>query len=145
MTFVTNFCVSFFMPSIRNNFEIIVHKACATHLLYRYNQEVEWEANPNEKELSKIRLKSPQYTLEDIILCRRFYLQPLLWCVAPTEANYLILEFLKGSCSSHIGSRSIAKKIMYSGYYWLRLFSDVSNLIQKCSKCQVHAPVCRQP
>lgn len=39
----------------------------------------------------------------------------------------------------------IAKKILRSGYYWPRVFIDVTSCVQKCPSYQIHAPIRRVP
>lgn len=52
---------------------------------------------PGKREARRTKLKAPQYELRGDMLYRRFYLQSLLWCVSPNEANYLIREVHKGA------------------------------------------------
>lgn len=83
--------------------------------------------------------------MQDGILYRKSYLQHLLMWVGPVEANYLIREFHKRACSSHIRPSRLAKNIMRNGYYLPTFFVDVFNFIKKCHICQVYAPMNRKP
>lgn len=69
----------------------------------------------DKKEFRKIQLKYLQYVVQDGVLYRRSYLQPFLWCVGITEANYLICEFHEGVYSNHVRPRVLALKIMHNG------------------------------
>ncbi|XP_076950273.1 uncharacterized protein LOC143623193 [Bidens hawaiensis] len=74
---------------------------------------------PDKKaEARKIRHKAMNYTIQDDILYRRSYLRPLLICVYPQDANYLLREIHKGICGVHACPRMVVAKIMNTGYYW---------------------------
>ncbi|GKA70462.1 reverse transcriptase domain-containing protein [Tanacetum coccineum] len=42
-------------------------------------------------------------TIEDGVLYRKFYLVPLMKCIGPLQANYVIKEVHMGSCGMHVG------------------------------------------
>lgn len=101
---------------------------------------------PTDKdEARRLQLRASHYILQDGILYRKAYLQPLQRCIGPTQAEYVIREMHHGSCGSHTGSRALMKKIMRWGYYWPALANDVFEFIQKCEQCQRYAPITRQP
>nr|GEU59132.1 reverse transcriptase domain-containing protein [Tanacetum cinerariifolium] len=99
----------------------------------------------DEKEARKLRLKAPQYELLEGVLYRRLFLTPWLRCVGPLQAEYVMREIHKGTCSMHAGPRSVLAKSIRLGYYWLTMHKDARDMIQKCSDCQVHRPVTRHP
>nr|GEY09490.1 reverse transcriptase domain-containing protein [Tanacetum cinerariifolium] len=70
---------------------------------------------------------------------------PWLRCVGPLQADYVIREIHEGSCSTHVGTRSMVAKAMRSGYYWPTMHRDVREMIHKCKDCQIHGPVPRHP
>nr|GEX47484.1 reverse transcriptase domain-containing protein [Tanacetum cinerariifolium] len=61
------------------------------------------------------------------------------------QANYVLREIHKGSCSMHAGPRSVVAKSLRSCYYWPTMHTDARNLIRECNDCQVHHPVPRNP
>ncbi|XP_076901088.1 uncharacterized protein LOC143555410 [Bidens hawaiensis] len=63
-------------------------------------------------EARKIRHKALNYTIQDDILYMRSYLGPLLRCVDPQDANYLLREIHEGICGVHAGPRMVVAKIM---------------------------------
>ncbi|RDX68077.1 hypothetical protein CR513_52972, partial [Mucuna pruriens] len=67
-------------------------------------------------EASKIRKEAPKYTLVEQRLYRRGFSSPLLKCVDPEEAKYVIKEVHEGVCGTHIGGRALAGKIARTGY-----------------------------
>lgn len=99
----------------------------------------------DRNEARRLQLQASHYVLQDGILYKRGYLQPLQRCVDPAQTDYVIREMHYGLCESHTGSRALMKKIMRWGYYWPTLAEDVYEFIQKCEQCQRHAPITRQP
>nr|GEW80459.1 reverse transcriptase domain-containing protein [Tanacetum cinerariifolium] len=61
------------------------------------------------------------------------------------DANYVLREIHKGSCSMHVGTRSVMAKAMRTGYYWPTVHKDTRTLIRACQDCLVHKPVPRNP
>lgn len=73
---------------------------------------------PEEKaEARKILSKSLRYIFQEGVLYWKSYLQPLLQCVGPNEADYVMRKVHVGACGSHIGPRALTKMIMRWGYY----------------------------
>ncbi|GJS23947.1 reverse transcriptase domain-containing protein [Tanacetum coccineum] len=73
---------------------------------------------PNdENEARSLRMKISQYVMEDGVLFKKSYLFPMLRCVGPLQANYIIREVHEGACEMHAGARSVVAKIMRQGYY----------------------------
>nr|GEU47478.1 reverse transcriptase domain-containing protein [Tanacetum cinerariifolium] len=87
--------------------------------------------------MEKIR----NYTLEDGVLYRKYYLVPLMRCVRPLQANYVIREVHIGSCEMHDGPRQVMAKAMNLGYYCPSMRIDAKELIRACDDCQAHASV----
>lgn len=69
----------------------------------------------DQGEARKVRMKATQYVMEGGILYRRSYLSPLLRCVGPLLATYVIREVHEGSCGMHVGPRAVVAKIMNLG------------------------------
>ncbi|GJX72513.1 reverse transcriptase domain-containing protein [Tanacetum coccineum] len=65
--------------------------------------------------------------------------------VGPLQANYVLREIHEGSCSMHVGTRSVVAKALRTGYYWPTMHKDARTLIRACQGCQVHKPVLRNP
>ncbi|GKD99985.1 reverse transcriptase domain-containing protein [Tanacetum coccineum] len=104
-----------------------------------------WPKDKDKDERRALRMKTNQYILEEGVLFKKGYLVPMLRCVGPLLANYVIKEIHMGSCGMHIGARSVVAKAIRQGYYWPTMHSDARNVTQKCDSCQVHAPVPRHP
>ncbi|GKD46885.1 reverse transcriptase domain-containing protein [Tanacetum coccineum] len=99
----------------------------------------------DKEEMRALRMKINQYILEEGVLFKKGYLVPMLRCVGPLQANYVIREIHMGSCGMHVGARSVVAKAIRQGYYWPTMHRDARSVTQKCDSCQVHAPVPRRP
>ncbi|XP_021995226.1 uncharacterized protein LOC110892368 [Helianthus annuus] len=71
----------------------------------------------NKVEARKIQYKSEHYQMSNGIPYRKSYLGPLLRCVDPEDANYLIREVHEGICGIHVGPRMVVAKVTNVGYY----------------------------
>ncbi|XP_076958711.1 uncharacterized protein LOC143634556 [Bidens hawaiensis] len=101
---------------------------------------------PEKKvEARKIRHKALNYTIQENILYRRSYLGPLLRCMGPQDANYLLREIHEGICGVHAGPRMVVAKIMNTGFYGPGMHVDAEKELRKCSACQRHAPNILRP
>ncbi|GJR58193.1 reverse transcriptase domain-containing protein [Tanacetum coccineum] len=72
----------------------------------------------DNNETRALRAKIGQYTIESGVLFKKGYLIPMLRCVGPLQANYVIREIHMGSCGMHVGPRAVVRKAMRQGYYW---------------------------
>nr|GEW20485.1 hypothetical protein [Tanacetum cinerariifolium] len=77
------------------------------------------------------------------VLYKRYYLVPLMRCVGPLQANYVIREVHIGSYRMHDGPRHVVAKVMNLGYYWPSMHRDAKELIRACDDSQAHAFVPR--
>ncbi|GKB18979.1 hypothetical protein Tco_0852902 [Tanacetum coccineum] len=50
--------------------------------------------------------------MESGVLFKKGYLIPMLRCVGPLQANYVIREIHMGSCGMHVGPREVVRKAM---------------------------------
>nr|GEV85003.1 hypothetical protein [Tanacetum cinerariifolium] len=73
-----------------------------------------WSEDKNEARC--LRLKIHQFEMKDRVLFKRSYLVPMLRCVGPLQANYVIREIHIGSCGMHSGPRLVVSKVMRQGY-----------------------------
>ncbi|XP_076945439.1 uncharacterized protein LOC143616513 [Bidens hawaiensis] len=96
-------------------------------------------------EARKIRHKALNYTIQGDILYRRSYLGPILRCVDPQDASYLLREIHEGICGVHAGPRMVVSKIMNTRYYWPGMHVDAEKELRRCSACQRHAPNTLRP
>ncbi|XP_021984866.1 uncharacterized protein LOC110880703 [Helianthus annuus] len=99
----------------------------------------------NKAEARKVQHKALHYEMNGDILYRRSFLGPLLRCVDPRDANYLVREIHEGICDIHAGPRMVVAKIMNAGYYWPGMHVDALRELRKCDSCQRHAPKTLRP
>ena len=63
-------------------------------------------------------------------LYKRGFSQPYLRCVEEEEeAKYVLEEVHGGICGDHMGAKSLARKIMRVGYFWLTMQQDAADFI----------------
>ncbi|GKC82973.1 reverse transcriptase domain-containing protein [Tanacetum coccineum] len=102
-----------------------------------------WPKDKNEAH--NLLVKINQCVLEDKVLFKKGYLVPMLRCVGPLQANYVIQEIHMGVCGMHSGPRAVVRKPMRHGYYWPTMHEDAKEEIQKCDSCQIHSSVPKLP
>jgi hypothetical protein len=66
---------------------------------------------------------------------------PLLKCLSRAEGIELMKEIHAGLC----GSRPLLGKVFRQGFYWPKVASDATDLVQKCENCQKCARDQKQP
>ncbi|XP_074573491.1 uncharacterized protein LOC141829917 [Curcuma longa] len=99
--------------------------------------------NPDQARLLKRR--ASRFTLIEDQLYRRSFSKPLLKCLGPEDADYVLREAHLGCCGDHPGSRSLARKILLAGYFWPTLQKDATELVNTCVHCQKYQPFGRRP
>jgi len=99
----------------------------------------------DKAEAKKLQLKAVRYVIIDDTLYKRSYSLPLLRCVGPNEAEYLLKEIHEGTCADHVGATMLALKILRQGYFWPSMKMDALTFVRKCEKCQMHAKIQHVP
>ncbi|XP_052185272.1 uncharacterized protein LOC127796906 [Diospyros lotus] len=90
-------------------------------------------------------MRAQKFILINEELYKRSFTQPLLKCVRPREADYILREIYEGICGSHIGAWTLYQKALRHGYYWSTMVFDAEQLVKKCERCQwvsnlIHVP-----
>nr|XP_025703181.1 uncharacterized protein LOC112803948 [Arachis hypogaea] len=98
------------------------------------------ELNPQN-----FRRRASLYTKVAGELYRRGFSQPLLKCLNEKEAKEVMDEIHEGVCGNHIGGRSLAAKIVRTGYYWPTLKRDCITKVKACDNCQKHSAISTKP
>ncbi|GJR60902.1 reverse transcriptase domain-containing protein [Tanacetum coccineum] len=107
--------------------------------IYKYLIE---EILPEEKSKARaIRRKARRYVVTNGILYKRSFSGPWLRYVGPLQANYALREIHEGSCSMHVGPRSVVEKALRLGYYWPTMHADARKLIKECKSYQCFTSV----
>ncbi|GKU95991.1 hypothetical protein SLEP1_g9277 [Rubroshorea leprosula] len=105
--------------------------------LINYMQSGELPEDPSAAKLTK--RKAAHFTLLDNRLYKRAASMPLLRCLTPYEVEYAVREVHEGVCGTHIGGRTLARKLLRQGYYWPTMVKDAQNYVKKCPTCQFNA------
>ncbi|GJY23452.1 reverse transcriptase domain-containing protein [Tanacetum coccineum] len=88
------------------------------------------------KKVRAVKRKSWRFSIINGILYKKSFLGPWLCCVGSLHANYVLRETHEGSCSMHVGTRSVVAKALRIGYYLPTMHEDARKLIQACKDCQ---------
>ncbi|GJT63149.1 reverse transcriptase domain-containing protein [Tanacetum coccineum] len=99
----------------------------------------------DQHEARALRMKIGQYFMGEGVLFKRSYLMPMLRCVGPLQANYVIREIHMGACSMHLKARPVVAKAIRQGYYWPIMHQDAMEEICKCDSCQIHSSIPKLP
>ena len=100
----------------------------------------------DESKANKVRRVASRYWLSaDRKLYLRSFGGPYLLCLHPGKVNQLLAELHEGVCGGHVGGRSLAHRVMTRGFWWPKMQNDAVEYIQKCERCQKHAPLIHQP
>jgi hypothetical protein len=94
---------------------------------------------PDGMEKSKARalkLKVVIYCLIDQALYWKDPLGVLLRCLDLQQAQKVMFDFHSSLCGGHHFWKTTAHKILWDGYYWPTLFTDVCREVMACIKCQ---------
>ncbi|XP_076951216.1 uncharacterized protein LOC143624447 [Bidens hawaiensis] len=111
-------------PSIMNKEVFVCSEAEESWMAPIINYLARGILPQNKAEARKIRHKALNYTIQGDILYRRSHLGPLLICVDPQDASYLLREIHEGICEVHADPRMVVAKIMNTGYYWPDMHVD---------------------
>ncbi|GKV49002.1 hypothetical protein SLEP1_g55776 [Rubroshorea leprosula] len=101
---------------------------------------------PEDLSVAKVvKRRAAHFTLIDNQLYKRATSMPLLRCLTPYEAEYAVREVHKGVCGTHIGSKTLARKLLRHGYYWPTMVEDAQGYVKKCPTCQFNADDIHMP
>ncbi|XP_075636863.1 uncharacterized protein LOC142609122 [Castanea sativa] len=97
------------------------------------------------KDASKIKQRATRFTILNDRLYKRGYSLPYLKCVDEDEARYILEEIHEEVCGNHAGPRSLASKVIRTGYFWPTVQTDAAQLVKNCDKCQRFGNIQRLP
>ena len=100
---------------------------------------------PNPEEARKIQKRATRFTVLNDELYKRGYSQPYLRCIEGEEAKYVLEKVHGGVCRDHMGTKSLVRKIMRTGYFWPTMQQDTVEFVKKCDNCQRYGNVQRVP
>ncbi|XP_074277286.1 uncharacterized protein LOC141600929 [Silene latifolia] len=86
-------------------------------------------------EARAFRIKTSTYSIINNTLFKRSQPGPYIRCLEPDEAKQVLQEVHDGYCDNHKGGRSLASKVLRTGYYWPTLRADCLEYCAKCEAC----------
>lgn len=89
-----------------------------------------------------LKKRSPRCTVVARTLYRRSFNYPLLMCV---PHKYSTGQGTQKGMWWRRGARTLANKIILSGYYWPSFRKDATKYVKRCGKCQRFTNVPRLP
>lgn len=103
-----------------------------------YNFLTKGEFPIDHKEATTAKRRSCLYVIIENKLYQRGFSIHLLKCVEASQALEVLQELHEGINTQHLAGRSLARKALRAGYYWLTMQKDAKDHIQKCDKFQRH-------
>ncbi|KAL2926963.1 Gag-Pol polyprotein [Bienertia sinuspersici] len=97
------------------------------------------------REANKLKRKAEWFEVFKGSLYKKSYSKPYLKCITPEKGQEVLDDLHRGLCSSHIGGRALAEKIMRLGYFWPTLRQDAMDMVMKCEKFQKIGPLIHRP
>ena len=88
-----------------------------------------------EAEAKRVRRQATSYTVVNGELFKRGFSVPLLRCLDPIQADYILAELHRGICGMHSGMRSMVVRVLRVGYYWPTIKKDAQIYTKKCLEC----------
>ena len=89
----------------------------------------------DEASTARMAARARSYTLIDGMLYKKGVVQPLLKCIAQSEAKELLQEIHLGICGSRIGKRALSAKAIRQGFYWPTHIKDAEQNVRTCEAC----------
>ncbi|XP_073137642.1 uncharacterized protein [Henckelia pumila] len=111
--------------------------------LLEYMEKGELPKDP--KKAYRLMQKSLLFVMMEGVLYKRSFSGPLLKCLSPKEAHYVLKEIHEGCCGNHLGSYSLARKVLLAGYFWPTILKEALSLVVSCDICQRHSRLQHQP
>ncbi|XP_040998929.1 uncharacterized protein LOC121244787 [Juglans microcarpa x Juglans regia] len=91
------------------------------------------KVSEDRQKVRKVRNRAARYTMIEGVLYRQDHSAPLLRCISPKEAQYMLAEIQEGICGNHSEGRTlVGKKMMRVDYYWLQALRDAKSYSRKC-------------
>ncbi|XP_014496695.1 uncharacterized protein LOC106758270 [Vigna radiata var. radiata] len=78
-------------------------------------------------------------------LYRRGFSVPVLKCVDPDQATYVLNKLHNGIYGLHTGAKALRARALRARYYWPTMENDAKAFAEKCERCQAHANISHAP
>ncbi|XP_042444109.1 uncharacterized protein LOC122029235 [Zingiber officinale] len=101
---------------------------------------------PDDPEESRlVRKQAHAYVMIGDQLYKRSFSRPLLKCLDMEEADQALQEIHLGCCGSHVGGRTLSRRVLLAGYFWPTLQRDAQMLVNTCLSCQKYQNLMHRP
>lgn len=101
-----------------NKVEVIKISSKLSWMDFIIAYQLEGKLPDNQKEAIKLKYWAAKYCLIRGKLYKKSASSPLLKCLKPSDAEYVLLEIHESICGDHQGGKSLALKPMQQGYFW---------------------------
>ncbi|XP_004292234.1 PREDICTED: uncharacterized protein LOC101309906 [Fragaria vesca subsp. vesca] len=99
----------------------------------------------DRRQARKLQSRCARYTLMNGKLYRRGYNLPNLKCVTAEEREVIMGEIHEEVCGIQNGSRSLAHKVLRTGFFWPNMGAMADRMSARCHKCHLHANEIHSP
>ncbi|XP_061347978.1 uncharacterized protein LOC133293426 [Gastrolobium bilobum] len=103
------------------------------------------EAPQETRAAKKLARKASFYTIINKQLYKKGFSSPMLKCLDPQQAQYVISEVHEGIDGHHMEGKSLSRKQLRVGYFWPTMEEDSKKQVRQCVKCQEHADLDHAP
>ncbi|XP_073119647.1 uncharacterized protein [Henckelia pumila] len=111
--------------------------------LLEYMENGELPKDP--KNAYRLKQRSLRFVMVEGVLYKRSFSRPLLKCLGPKKAHYVLKEIHEGCYGNHLGSYSLARKVLLAGYFWPTILKGAIALVTSYDSCQRHSILQHQP
>nr|XP_033513774.1 uncharacterized protein LOC117278408 [Nicotiana tomentosiformis] len=115
------------------------------HDIKRFLKTKEYPEQASGDQKRTIRRLASSFFLSGEVLYKRTPDLNLLRCVDAQEAEKIMNEVHSGVCGPHMNGYVLAKKILWTGYYWMTMEKDCFSFVRKCHQCQIHGDLIHAP
>ena len=109
------------------------------HEVKRYLEAQEYPEGASFNDKKFLRRFSAKFFLSNGILYKHNRDSILLRCMDKSEAEKIMADLHEGTFGTHSSGHTMAKKILWAGYYWYTMEADCYQHSGTCHKFQIYA------
>jgi hypothetical protein len=99
----------------------------------------------DSNEAKRLKHRSRDFALVEGQLYKKGISQPMPKCIIEIEGIQILREVHSGTCSSHLGPRALAVKVIRQGFYWPAIICTANRVTRSCEACQKFSPRSSSP
>ena len=108
------------------------------HEVKRYLEAQEYPEGAPINDKKFLRRFSSKFFLSNRILYKCNHDSTLLLCIDMSEAEKIMADLHEGTFGTHSSGHTMAKKILWAGYYWSTMEADCYQHSRTCHKCHIY-------